>query len=73
MNADVFKSFNQHSGWGRLGGAKGYSVDLYASPQSAKCDRFCARGGAVACEVQWTPKEASISALCIGDARVVKL
>ena len=48
-------------------------MDLDASPQSAKCDRFYTRGAGVACEVQWPPKEASSSALCIGDARMVKL
>jgi hypothetical protein len=73
VNAGVFKSFNEHPKWGGFGGASGYTVDLYASTQSAKCERYCARGGAVACEVQWPPVSPTASAVCIGDARVVKL
>ena len=49
-------------------------MDLYASTQSAKCERYFARGGAEACEVQWPPVSLKASAVCVfGDARVVKL
>ena len=63
VNAAVFKSFNEHPKWGGFGGASGYTVDLYASTQSAKCERYCARGGAVACEVQWPPVSPTASAV----------
>ena len=48
VNARVFKSFDQHSGWGRFRGAKGYSVDLYAPPPSQQ-----SMTGSVPVGVQW--------------------
>ena len=41
----VYQCFRGSQRWGRFGGAKGFDVDLYASRKSAKCERFCARGG----------------------------
>ena len=62
---DVSQSMQRSSRWGKAAGARGYTVDLYASPLAKQCTRYYTRGA----EAESAGGEPS----CLGDARLVKL
>lgn len=42
----LFRALNKAVGFGVTEGCAGYTLDLFAAKKSAKCKRFCSRGGA---------------------------
>jgi hypothetical protein len=53
-----FRELDQMLGFGRASGCRGYTLDLFAVKKSARCKRFCSRGGVDG---------------AVGDARTFKL